>query len=348
MLVRCPKCRTTYKVSDEVLKGNTPAFRCSRCKHTFESEAQSAVEASADVEAAGAAAADAAQISEELTFPFEPKAEEIRAPESDKTASVEDQVDKAGTETDAGRDQWSMNDPLRDDGPAFVMPEINHPIESGKVVDSPKDFPDEDPFFPNALHDDETADSNNILAMSSYIDQRASVRPFMTLFGLLVIGFVLLTAISYAHPQTSEKVIKQIPLLGNSVLKNEHLKEGIVIRSLRSDYQTIQGNREVFLITGVAINQNPVVVREIRLAGIAYNDGGRELEKQTIWVGNTISPKIIRGMTAEDIPQLQNLKPLKSFEIPPGDSIPFTIVFLRSVKGAKQFSCEVVAAEGEV
>ena len=53
-------------------------------------------------------------------------------------------------------------------------------------------------------------------------------------------------------------------------------------------------------------------------------------------------------MTTEDIPHLQNLKPLKSFEIPPGDSIPFTIVFLKSAKGAKEFSCDVIAAEGEI
>jgi predicted Zn finger-like uncharacterized protein len=36
MLVQCPSCRTTYKVADEVVKGAAPAFRCSRCKHTFE------------------------------------------------------------------------------------------------------------------------------------------------------------------------------------------------------------------------------------------------------------------------------------------------------------------------
>ena len=101
------------------------------------------------------------------------------------------------------------------------------------------------------------------------------------------------------------------------------------------------------MISGVALNQNPVVVREIQLIGKVYNEGGKEIERQTIWVGNTISPKIIRGMTLEDIPQLQDLKPLKSFEIPPGDSIPFTIVFLKSAKGAKEFTCEVAIAEGD-
>jgi hypothetical protein len=53
-------------------------------------------------------------------------------------------------------------------------------------------------------------------------------------------------------------------------------------------------------------------------------------------------------MTSEDIPHLQNLKPLRSFEIPPGDSVPFTIVFLKATRDAKDFTCEVVAATAEV
>ncbi len=44
MLVQCPKCKTTYKVSDEVVKGTSPAFRCSRCKHTFELETTASME----------------------------------------------------------------------------------------------------------------------------------------------------------------------------------------------------------------------------------------------------------------------------------------------------------------
>ena len=83
---------------------------------------------------------------------------------------------------------------------------------------------------------------------------------------LLAIGFGLFSVISYANPQTSERIIGAVPLVGRSVLRNNHLKEGILVQSLRSSYQTIQGNREVFLISGVALNQNAEVVREIQLS----------------------------------------------------------------------------------
>jgi hypothetical protein len=156
-----------------------------------------------------------------------------------------------------------------------------------------------------------------------------------------------MTALHRVHPEASERMIKAIPLIGTSVLKDNHLKTGVALQSLQASYQSIQGNREVFVVTGVAHNQNPVVIREVRIAGQLYGLEGKEVEQQTIWIGNAISPRIIRGMTAQDISDLQRLKPLKSFEMPPGDSIPFTIVFLKSTKEIKDFSCSVVAVEGQ-
>jgi predicted Zn finger-like uncharacterized protein len=331
MLVQCPQCRTSYKVADDLLKGSAPSFRCSRCKHTFEPELTAPETPPADAPAASA--------DQELPLPLEPKPGGDVSDSADSRATVE-----ASSTRDPSEDQWSISDLERDDERPFVIPEKHPVMEADAGLDGAPDFPARDPFFPSVR--DEHDDPNNVLTISSYREQKASILPFMTLFGLLVIGFTLVSVISHARPQASQDVIRNIPLIGRSVLKNHYLKEGILLKSLRSGYQTIQGNREVFLISGVAHNQNPVVVREIQLSAIAYNDAGKELERQTVWVGNTISPKIIRGMTTEDIPHLQDLKPLKSFEVPPGDSIPFTIVFLKSAKNAKAFSCDVIAAEG--
>ena len=333
MLVRCPKCQTAYKVSDELLKGSAPSFRCSRCKHTFEPERQSTLESAGETELPPASPT-AKDRTQELPLPFEPQHD--RTGIEPANSPPREQAPSSRFDAD---DQWSMSDPAPDDEQRFVTSKK----DPGDVLAAPE-FPAYDRLFPTVK--EEGDDPNNILAISSYREQKASVFPFMTLFGLLVISFTLISVVSHARPQTTEDVIRNIPVLGRSVLKNHYLKEGILIDSLRSGYQTIQGNREVFLISGVALNQNPVVVREIQLSAATYNDEGKELETQTIWVGNTISPKIIRGMTTEDIPHLQDLKPLKSFEIPPGDSIPFTIVFLKSAKNAKSFSFDVVAAEG--
>ena len=348
MLVRCPKCQTTYKVADDLLKGSSPAFRCSRCKHTFElgshdSENVGSIQIIPEEEPAPARRSDA-----ELSLPFEPSSD-TAAHDEDRHRSTEAATtgtDQAARSLEAA-DEWSLSGPpLRGEEHQFELPESDKRRETVKKVDPRHDFSAADPFFPRAEGDPDAEDAGNILTIANYREQKASILPFVTLFGLLVIAFGFMTVLSHAKPQAAEGFIKEIPLIGSSLLRNDHLKNGILIQSLRPAYQTIQGNREVFLISGVARNQNPEVVSEIQLAAVSYNAEGKELERQTIWVGNTISPKIIRGMTTEDIPHLQNLKPLKSFEIPPGDSIPFTIVFLKSAKNAKEFTCEVLTAEG--
>jgi predicted Zn finger-like uncharacterized protein len=348
MLVQCPNCRTTYKVSDDGLTGSAPTFRCSRCKHTFELETGentgSLPEKAKDSDTSVVKPAQ----DTELSLPFGPKqdpldldkqhADELPTPAD--VGSFESKHDQSA--------QWAISDSKPEQEQAFVMTERASPKEPRKALDPPpSDFPANDPLFRKLEPDDERENSNNILAISPYLDQRASILPFITLLSLLAIAFSLFAVISHAHPETPESVLKNIPVLGAVVLKNNHLKEGILIKSLGTGYQSIQGNREVFLVTGVALNQNPVVVREVQLTGKVYNETGKEIERQTIWVGNTLSPKILRGMTLEDIPQLQDLKPLKSFEIPPGDSIPFTIVFLKSAKSAKEFTCAVSTATGE-
>jgi len=347
MLIQCPKCQTTYKVSDEVMKGAAPAFRCSRCKHTFELDVDGSREtnqAAASIEASSNPQETTQEAELSLPFAAKTEAEEIKsAAVSSEESSQPNPHAAEGSQSQ--EDEWAISDSKREDEKPFVLPAAGSPEMPRQTERSPEDFSIDDPVFRRI--DADADNPQNVLAISPYLEQRASVLPYVSLLSLLVLGFALFTLVSRARPQTLETILKNIPVLGQLVLKNNHLKDGILIKSLSTGYQNIQGNREVFLISGVALNQNPVVVREIQVTGKVYNRDGKEIEHQTIWVGNTLSPKIIRGMTVEDIPQLQELKPLKSFEIPPGDSIPFTIVFLRSAKSASEFSCEVVNAQGE-
>jgi predicted Zn finger-like uncharacterized protein len=347
MLVQCPNCKTTYKVSDEVLKGATAAFRCSRCRHTFETEG---VTTKPPAERPKANEGPPPAPEQELSFSFKPPQPADPSASGDKkespeAAAADQRTDEPATQT---HEAWSINTAEAKGETPSTRPEVSPRPDQTKKTDPQK----ESLITEQALSTDakivESDATGDVLPMSSYMDQRASIFPYLTLFGLLAIVFSLVAALSHAHPKLSEAIVKRIPLLGTVLLKNNHLKDGILIRSARAGYQSIQGNREVFVLTGVASNQNPVVIRQVQITGRVYNETGKEMEEQTIWLGNTISPKIIRGMTSEDIPHLQNLKPLRSFEIPPGDSVPFTIVFLKATKDAKDFTCEVVAAAAEV
>ena len=346
MLVQCPSCRTTYKVSDDVIKGAAPAFRCSRCKHTFDLEGAKSPTLPGVKSPASEPEAVLQPQDRELSFSF-PAAP---APAEVTAAPIVESQNQTGTEPPISPEQWSLapEPPGRLSDRPFTMPGTPARSNEEKILDIPKNFADDEHGFAAPELKGDNSTSANILAMSSYVDQRASIRPYLSLFGLLLIGFSLLAAMTHAKPAAMENLVKNIPWVGTTLLKNNHLKDGVLLQSLRTGYQSIQGNREVLILTGVAINQNPVVIREVKVTGKVFNNDGKELERQTIWIGNTISPKIIRGMTAEDIPHLQDLKPLKTFELPPGDSIPFTVVFLKPAKLAKDFSLEVVLADSEV
>jgi predicted Zn finger-like uncharacterized protein len=349
MLVPCPKCQTTYRVSDDIVKGaaTAPTFRCSRCKHTFEIDAQAILDAAKDGLIPEESSLPEMRKDQEPSLPFDSKSDPASRDAGEATRLEESAAHSESAGWVEPEEPWSLAPDPKEEH-QFEFPESARPAESRKGMETAHEFAADDRFFQKAETVDEGNDGANILAISSYREQNASVLPFITLLALLIIGFTFMSVVSYAKPQASDALIKHIPLVGHAVLRNDHLKRGILIQSLRYGYQTIQGNREVFLISGVALNQNPEVVREIQLSAVTYDTEGKEVERQTIWAGNTISPKIIRGMTTEDIPHLQNLKPLKTFEVPPGDSIPFTIVFLKSAKSAKEFTCEVLTAGGAI
>jgi predicted Zn finger-like uncharacterized protein len=337
MIVRCPSCKTTYKVADELVKDTKPAFRCSRCKHTFELESAETPERSVDSAHAAASLFSKTQQERELSFTFAPKKQEDGENRKEFTPSPREDFEfpaRSAEDQSMGNVESTVDEPLTSSEPDPGM-------GADQVPDSP---PQLSPSQPLPLARETT---DNVLSLDPYRDQPASTVPFLSLFGLLVMLFGFATAFHLAHPNVSEGIVRSIPLVGPSVLKNNHLKNGVALQSLHASHQTIQGNREVLVITGVAQNQNPVVIREVRVAGQLYNLEGKEIEQQIIWIGNAISPRIIRGMTVQDISDLQRLKPLKTFEMPPGDSIPFTIVFLKSTKEIKDFSCEVLTAEGE-
>ena len=352
MLVQCPKCRTTYKVSDEVVKGTSPAFRCSRCKHTFELETTRNAEPSSakpPPENNESTKPDERELS--FTFGARPDTEKNQSRDHKQSLPADRQEFSSPTaiapwtaEREEFAESWSMNADDEKDTKAVTIT-VPPPVEKEIVAERAAAEP-APPFVGFEPPGRETTE--NIVPINEFRDQAASTVPYLTLFGLLVIVFFLTTTYLEAHPKISESVVRKIPIIGASVLRNSYLKNGVLLKSLRAGYQSIQGNREVVVVSGEAVNQNPVVIREMRVRGQLYNTQGKAVEHQVIWVGNALSPQIVRGMSAQDIIDLQRLKPLKSFEIPPGDSISFAIVFLRPAKEIKDFSCEVVSAEGDI
>jgi len=377
MIVQCPKCKTRYKVDEELFDNPSPALRCSRCKHTFQLESAGTRQKPVVNPPTGETQPVESSASKELSFMFPPREEQQIIPAG--VPPVDSPTGERKTvAVDNHPEPWAISADLQESEAPFTISEVSDSAQKEEKLLTPSSplpqvtpaaewSPAGKPVAPSSTPVGRTpeqepsakagarvegstptwADSEgNILRLGPYRDQQSSTKPYLTLFALLIIIFTLVTAFNRAHPSATEGFVRQIPMVGASVLRNNRLKDGVLLQSLRGEYQSIQGNREVFVITGAALNQNPVTIRSVQISGESFNHQNEEIEKQTIWVGNAISPSMVRGLSLQEIANLQRLPPLKAFEIPPGDSVPFTIVFLKTPKGMKDFGCKVIAAEG--
>ncbi len=208
------------------------------------------------------------------------------------------------------------------------------PVEFDRPVEQPFVFT-RDPKPPKAEPE----------APAASPDLPVSLTPYFLLCGVLLFLFSSFTLLYKARPEPVESLLKDLPWIGSSIVKNDYLREGIVLQAGRPRFQRIQGNKEVFLLSGVAVNRNRVKVREVKIEGYIYGEDGRVIERQVITIGNAISSKIVRDLTDREINDLQKQGPVKRFEILPDESAAFSIVFLKGSAATKSFGYRVLGAE---
>jgi len=413
MLVKCPGCLTTYRVSEQQVTSNKPAFRCSRCKLIFALE----LKPKDDLQSQNESAADRIQTSidgePDLPFnaskglddpsqfagsttrqetqarepsittslehlrrePEEPSLSEFTAPSvagsTDFTPAEEretqiysppqtsEEPPLPEPETFPGKNENYQEPPppqslgMEDaKEPAWVKSKSSLTQGANNVL-SPLDT---QPEPPGGDEGDTEETSDDFAAAQDRRDAESgghplldggplSVVPYVSLFGLLLLAFSLLTLMHQTQPERLEAYIRPVPWVGSQLLKNNHLGQGVIVGSLHTGYQRILGNREVFVISGKIYNRNSVSVGEVRVEGLIHDATGAEIASQVISVGNPISSKIIRDMTVREIAILQRLRPQKKFEVEPEGSAAFTIVFLKPTKEIESFSCRVLFAQ---
>ena len=88
MIIRCPNCSTTYKVSGSVFDAPKPTFRCTRCKHVFMVQ----VRLQLTDEEAPAAVEQETRPAGEAAGPGRPRDADVRAGTSDFGEAPEDEA----------------------------------------------------------------------------------------------------------------------------------------------------------------------------------------------------------------------------------------------------------------
>lgn len=311
MIVRCPQCSTSFRVREEIVSPSEVKFRCSRCQLVFipgPEGPQEDTKTGGPSETAGTPAVTSVPSAENLPAPRDPaKQEETTPPPAEQSSRAENPFRKTGE------------------------PKEGHSEKQENVVGTL----DEDFFiFPK----------NESSSPSSRVGGQISIIPYVSLLGILLFVFSIITLTYQVNPQPLNSFIRRLPWYGALIFANSQFPEGLEFESLSSGFQTVRGNREVFIVSGKMSNRSERGVQDVRIEASIYNIEGNKIDQKTISMGNPFSPKIIRDMTEREIFLLQSLDPQNAFTIPPSESVDFTIVFPKPDENITTFSCRLVAA----
>jgi predicted Zn finger-like uncharacterized protein len=346
MLVQCPSCHTTFRVSENAVTAPKPTFRCSRCKNVFVLGAKAGHPARAPSQPT--TSAPRREKAAELSFSF--PAPEPHDTEREKMAAISNSATPGnGPAPASGQNEASLIIPPKRGDDWSIARERGADESftmSGERSFAEFDKPSEQPFRFARERDKVAKQGEPAQATVAPASSRPlSITPYFLLSGIMLFFFSGVTAVYKAKPALIESSLRAVPWIGSSVLRNDHLRQGIALQTSRPRFQRIQGNREIFLLSGVAVNRNRVRVREIKIEGYIFGSDGKVIERQVITVGNAISSKIVRDLTHQEISDLQKQGPVKRFEILPDESAPFSIVFLKSNPDIQSFGYRVLSAE---
>jgi predicted Zn finger-like uncharacterized protein len=321
MIVSCPYCSTRYEIDAARLASPNPMLKCSRCRHIFPAPSSKKNTPSPPPTAAKPERPD----DENLTLPFE-------------EPGWKDEPDAPPAHS---FDESEPND-------GFVLGTEEHPDDS--AVDEPEDA-DEPPAPPPmrpakpAADADGTAQSRRPRRSREPAKrERSPVRPLFLFLAAVVAAYGMLTRALFASPALCDKLVNRLPMI--AALGDDRLfTRKVALSDVVGIYQRLKDGKDVFVITGKALNTAPVALHGIQVAAKLYNNTGRILDQKTIYCGNVISAKVLKDLTPAEVSILQKLSPPKKFVIEPGESSTFVIVFMDPPREAAEFTTQVAAAQ---
>ncbi len=337
MIVQCPYCATRYELDAARIAGPNPMLKCSRCRHIFPAPSDTK---RAPAPAAAPTRARAHPPAEEnLQLPFdEPHWKEPpdAPPPTDLTVPEADDRFTLGTEEPPDELVMPEMQPEPDVTPSTARAGIaDEDEQEAMAIDLQRDGeelePAERPVRSRRERTPREAEPTHIV-------------PVFVFLTLVVAGYGVLTSALFTNPALSDKLVGRLPLIGT--LGDERLLvRKVALSDVAGSYQRIKDGKEVFVITGKALNTAAVALQGVQIAGKLYDNAGGPLDQKVISCGNVISTKVLKDLTPQEVSILQKLSPPKKFVIESGESSTFVIVFMDPPRQAVEFTTQVVAAQ---
>ena len=321
MIVTCPHCSTRYNIEETRLAGPSPMLKCSRCRRVFPAPT---VKKQAPSPSPKSSSSDA----ENLKLPFEEPAwkdeptsasADLEIPEQEDegyTLEAEGPADALVVPPDVAAEPGATprkrersaarSTPVpptstpaehrpatraanEEDSDALIADHVDDAVDEEAETD---DLSDREPSAPAAPRRRKAARSPAARRPAARDSERGKVWALMIFLGAVLASYWMLTRALFASPQLCDNLLSRIPLIG--LLGDDRLlTRKVALSEVAGGYQRIKDGKQVFVITGKALNTAPVALHDVQIAGKLFNSEGAELDEKIIFCGNAISTKEI-------------------------------------------------------
>jgi len=371
MIVSCPYCATRFNLEPTRLAGPNPMLKCSRCKHVFPAPRPKK-------QAPSPAPSKSSPEESSLTLPFDEsgwKDEPQPGPGHDLTITEHEEQYTLGADTSsddlvipasaaAERDttparterpatRGASTTPAKTPPPASLEVEPDAPTAALEFDDDEEDVethdiddPDDpsEPAPPPRSRSGAARRRGRSARQPPRDHERGKVWAILIFLAAVLGTYATLTRALFASPQLCDRLLTRVPLIG--FLGDERLlTRKVALSDVVGTYQRIKDGKQVFVITGKAVNTAPMALHDVQIAGKLFGDQGQELAEKVIFCGKSITVKMLKDMTQPEISILQSIRPVKGFAIEPGESSPFVIVFMDPPRQAREFTTKVAGVQ---
>jgi len=364
VIVQCPYCASRYRVEATRLAAPDAKLRCSRCQHVFPAPATDKRSAGTSPRAEKSAATRPERpppaTAESLTLPFEQASWKDEG-DGENEARVEPVLTVPDTDeeytlgTDGETESLTIDDedevPRLEEPPPVVPAPLPPaaPIAAVAVDPAPLTEPppapvvvsEAEPFVIDTGRQVRPGRKAREPVMAD--SDRGKMVAILWFVGAVTLGYAVLTAALFANPGLADQWFGNVPWIG-SLRDDRALTRKITLSDVVGTYQRIKDGKDVFVISGKAMNTAPVPLQGVQIVGRLFDDEGRGMAEKVIHCGNVISTRVLKDLTPRELSVLQKLNPPSRFTIEPGASSTFVIVFMDPPKAAVSFSAQVVAA----
>ncbi|MFW6323688.1 MAG: DUF3426 domain-containing protein [Desulfovibrionales bacterium] len=323
MVVQCPKCRTKYRLDDELVSPDGAKVRCSRCKEEFTVFPESTQEPS--VAPADESPPASPDLDEDFLGLFDDEEDTSSGPEQ----STQDGLPKAGPSQEKSSQQEDELD--------FAAQEESLEQDSGTGSEDDSRKPEEG----------EPKKSGG----------KKGARKRTTVLLIILLLVALGAAGYFYYPQLKPYLPAWItdtinPPPNTGVVQNTDDAadsiENIALVDVRQYFVTNEKTGQIFVIEGKAVNNYPDTRELIKLQASLYDGQGEIIESKQFLCGNTISLFQLQVLSEKELQSALQAKVgvlTNNTNVQPGEECPFMTVFLNPPETVQEFGIKVVEAK---